>query len=397
MNNFPSWLKAGQNSSIGEIRTKSFLMDRFWVLERSVDIHGADFIIQRRLYDKNILDDQPTRFGVVQAKFSQDDRTNHNIKKEYILDKENKPRREFFLIIHSGDEEGHKMFLLTSEDITENFSLNKNNEFAIVSSRVFSSSKYQITNRKLALDRIENSIQCAEFYKNRLYVFHKSASLVPDFDAILPEYKENIEHWFGTVPEEFKEQKQKALEVVLQIEEVHKFYVDFLESVDPLEACCIAEKIEHDFGDSINLPDVFSKDFYYGAKNHKEMVDNMRNDGALDNYISARKTITNEINLFMQSQQNATIENDTFHEITVKYDPANLRFIHLSNSLSQIPENNGHKDFSKFIVAKEGHIVLSWKIGLQFIHDGYVSMNSCCVNEIMERIYALKYYEGHEV
>lgn len=108
MNNFPPWLKAGQNGSIGEIRTKSFLMDRFWVLERSVDIHGADFIIQRRLYEKNILDDQPTRFGVVQSKFSQDDRTNHNVKKEYILDKENKPRNEFFLIIHSGDEDVHK-------------------------------------------------------------------------------------------------------------------------------------------------------------------------------------------------------------------------------------------------------------------------------------------------
>jgi len=397
MNNFPPWLKAGQNSSIGEIRTKSFLMDRFWVLERSVDIHGADFIIQRRLYEKNILDDQPTRFGVVQSKFSQNDRTNHNVKKEYILDKENKPRNEFFLIIHSGDEEVHKMFLLTSEDIVENFSLNENNEFPIITNRVFSSSKYQIFNRKLALDRIENSIQCAEFYKNRLYVFSKLSSSIPDFDAILPEYKENIEHWFGTVPEVFKEQKQKALEVVLQIEEVHKLYVEFLESVDPLEACCIAEKIEHEFGDYINLPDVFSKDFYYGARNHKKMVENMRNDGALDNYISARKTITNEINLFMQSQQKYTIDNDTFHEITVKYDPANLSFILLTNSLSQIPENNGHKDFYKFLVAKDGYIVLSWNIGLQFIHDGYVSMNGCCVNEIMERIYALKYYEGHEI
>ena len=362
-----------------------------------MDIHGADFIIQRRLYEKNILDDQPTRFGVVQSKFSQNDRTNHNVKKEYILDKENKPRNEFFLIIHSGDEEVHKMFLLTSEDIVENFSLNENNEFPIITNRVFSSSKYQIFNRKLALDRIENSIQCAEFYKNRLYVFSKLSSSIPDFDAILPEYKENIEHWFGTVPEVFKEQKQKALEVVLQIEEVHKLYVEFLESVDPLEACCIAEKIEHEFGDYINLPDVFSKDFYYGARNHKKMVENMRNDGALDNYISARKTITNEINLFMQSQQKYTIDNDTFHEITVKYDPANLSFILLTNSLSQIPENNGHKDFYKFLVAKDGYIVLSWNIGLQFIHDGYVSMNGCCVNEIMERIYALKYYEGHEI
>ena len=184
---------------------------------------------------------------------------------------------------------------------------------------------------------------------------------------------------------------------MMQLEKVHALYIDFLESVDPLEACCVAEKIEHEFGASINLPEVFSKDFYFGAKNHKEMVDNMRNDGALDNYISAKKSITNEINLFMQSLQNANIGNDTIHEITVNYDPANLRFIHLSNSLSQIPENKSYRSFYKFLAAKEGHLVFSWKLGLQFIHDGYISMNDCCVNEIMERIYALKYYEGHEV
>ena len=45
----PAWLKAMQNGVIGEARTKSFLLDRFWILERSVDIQGADFLIQRRI------------------------------------------------------------------------------------------------------------------------------------------------------------------------------------------------------------------------------------------------------------------------------------------------------------------------------------------------------------
>jgi hypothetical protein len=70
--------------------------------------------------------------------------------------------------------------LLTAKNIAENFKLNKNNEFTITSTKVFSSSKYKVTNRKIALDRIENSIQCAEFYKNRLYVFHKLTSLSPE-------------------------------------------------------------------------------------------------------------------------------------------------------------------------------------------------------------------------
>lgn len=394
MNNFPTWLRSNQNGSIGEIRTKSFLMNRFWVLERSVDIHGADFIIQRRLYDKNLLDDEPTRFGVVQAKFSQDERTTHKIKKEYVVDKDNKPRIEFFLIIHTGNEEDHDMFLLTSKDISENFYINKDNEFVIASKKVFSSSKYQIKNKKYSLDRIESSIQCAEFYKNRLYVFYKTSSVSPDFDAILPEYKEDIEHWFGTIPEVFKDQKRKVFDVMLKIEEVHSLFVNFLESIDPIEACYVLEKLEHQFGASITLPEVFSKDFYYGAKNHKEMVENMLNNGALDNYISAKKSIINEINVFFQDLSKVEIDNNTIHRISVEYDPDNFKFIRLLNSLSQITEKEVYREFSKFLEAKEGRIVLSWKVGLQFNNDGYVSMNDCCINDIMEKIYALKYYEG---
>ena len=43
-----STLKSMENGSIGEARTKELLIDRFWILERSVDVQGADFIIQRK-------------------------------------------------------------------------------------------------------------------------------------------------------------------------------------------------------------------------------------------------------------------------------------------------------------------------------------------------------------
>jgi hypothetical protein len=44
----PVWLKVMEHGAAGEARTKAFLLDRFWVLERSVDIDGADFLIQPR-------------------------------------------------------------------------------------------------------------------------------------------------------------------------------------------------------------------------------------------------------------------------------------------------------------------------------------------------------------
>jgi hypothetical protein len=41
-NEHPPWLKAMQNGAIGEARSWAFLLDRFGVLERSVDIDGTD-------------------------------------------------------------------------------------------------------------------------------------------------------------------------------------------------------------------------------------------------------------------------------------------------------------------------------------------------------------------
>lgn len=43
------WIKSMENGALGEARARAFLMERFWVLERSVDVEDADFLIQRRL------------------------------------------------------------------------------------------------------------------------------------------------------------------------------------------------------------------------------------------------------------------------------------------------------------------------------------------------------------
>ena len=57
----PPWLRSMENGAIAEARTRAILLDRFWVLERSVDIDGADFIIQRRLTGKTLFDPNPPR------------------------------------------------------------------------------------------------------------------------------------------------------------------------------------------------------------------------------------------------------------------------------------------------------------------------------------------------
>ena len=386
-----------QNGSIGEARTKSFLIDRFWILERSVDIHGADFLIQRRLHEKNILDLEPPRFGVVQSKFSQDRKTYHYVNKKWILNENSEPQLEFFVMIHTGEEEHRSTFLLTSRDILEDFTINNANTFVISSKKVFESPKYKIKSRKNSLDRIENSIQCAEFYKNRFFIASRLPSLNPNFDAILPEYKENIEHWSGNIPELFKHQKQDAFDTLLTIDKIHELLKSFIECLDPIEACYIAEKFYHDFGGSIRLPEVFNKDFYYGARNFKEMVDSLRNDGILDNYISLRKYLSDEINLYFKSYSNKDIDKNTIHKIELRYDPITFEYRGLSNSMHIISDRDHFKDYSKFDKAEEGVLIYSWKLGLSVAHNGSVQMNEYCMNKLMEKVYALKYYEGEEI
>lgn len=129
-NEQPAWLKTMQNGSIGEARSRAFLLDRFWVLERSVDVDGADFIIQRRLTKKNLLDREAPRLGVVQVKFFGTPQTSHYVHKQYEVDGDGKPRSEFFLLCHSGGEEDQKAFLLAAEEPATTHSGLKPGEFA---------------------------------------------------------------------------------------------------------------------------------------------------------------------------------------------------------------------------------------------------------------------------
>lgn len=82
----PPWLLAAEHGALGEARAKSLLLERFWVLERSVDVHGADFLIQRRLLGTHILKRDSPRFGVIQVKFVQDGRTPIRVPSDHVRD-----------------------------------------------------------------------------------------------------------------------------------------------------------------------------------------------------------------------------------------------------------------------------------------------------------------------
>ncbi|MDA3883237.1 MAG: hypothetical protein PF481_08115 [Bacteroidales bacterium] len=386
----PFGVKRADNGSIGEARTKSFLIDRFWILERSVDIEGADFIIQRKLTEKSILDTTPPRFGIIQAKFSQDNRTQHEIKKKYVVDKDQNPHYEFFLIVNVGFEESQQMFLLSSNDIINNFEQTSDGDYKIPTSKIID--KFQIKNKKDALDYIENGIQCAEFYKNRTLIFNNLNFINPDFDAIHPDYKMDIEYCDGNVPEIFKEYKEKAYSFVCELENMHEILLKFIQEANPLESCYLAEEFDHYFGQGVSVPQIFDKSFYLKAKRYIEQINYLRNDGILGNFLSVKNIIRNKVNEFLLLNNNV-IDSKSKLIVLITYNTTDFNSLRISNKLTSEVSLENEK-YQSYILLSEGQIESKINIGISCANGSLpIQINECCLIDMVEKIYELKYFE----
>lgn len=391
--NIPDGVKRYQNGSIGEARTKSFLIDRFWILERSVDINGADFIVQRRLYGQSILDDKPPRFGIVQSKFSQDCNTQHVLKKDYVLDKEGMPHLEFFLILNVGNEDTQKMCLLSAEDISNNFCINDKGFYTLSTKKIVSD--FLIKSKSISLDFIENSIQCAEFYKNRIFIFNELKSFEPDFNAISPEFKRNIEYIDGNIPDLFKEQKHEAYSFITEIEKLHAQLTEFVEETNPIKACIVAESFNNYYRGSIKIPEIFDSNFFYKSKRYLEQINSLKNDKILETYLLLKYQIKKEINNFLSSNLNS-VKLTSNHIISIKYNQLDLSGLSVENEIVN-KKDVISKDYYHYLILKEGNIKMSVNIGLHIKNqDLSANFNECCLIDVMEKIYELKYYENEK-
>jgi hypothetical protein len=101
-----------QNGALAEARSAALLLERFWILDRSVDIEGADHIIQRRLSGRSLLDPSPPRLGYVQSKFYASEETTQYIHRAYVLTPEGEARGEFFLLAHTGAADAANVYFV---------------------------------------------------------------------------------------------------------------------------------------------------------------------------------------------------------------------------------------------------------------------------------------------
>lgn len=407
-----------QNGAIGEARAKAFLLDRFWVLERSVDIDGADFIIQRRLTGKNLLDREAPRLGVVQVKYFGTQTTQHFVHLEYVVDENNEPRNEFFLLCFTGSEESPRSFLILAKDIFEKFSKttkNDNDGFSISYSRVTSNADFEITNSKLALDRIEKRLEFAEFTKNRSFISWALPSSKIELSAISPEYSEQIDNWWGDIPSGFEEIKRSARNAVFDVEEVLNFLQQLTRETDPLKAEEIIDDIRYNCRDglgrwSISLPDnLYAEDFFTVCRKHKEVYENLKNDGLLNSFLNMKNELRSH--LMQELESHFPVARDVAYLFSFSYNPDNFKilsfhseFIEKEAFLKKHPQSGSHslEGITKYSI---GHIEYAWLPGNygsinkkeKLDINWFKSQNFWLYYRCLDVVFSLKYYEEFDL
>jgi len=412
----PSWLKAMQNGALGEARARAFLMDRFWILERSVDIDGADLIIQIRITSQNLLDRNPPKFGIVQVKFYETENTTHYIPKVYILDGQGNLREEFFLLCHTGYEENSQIFFLTSEMITSDFELVVKSDiekYCLSGFKVFRNKKYLVQSNANTLSRIENKLAFADFKRNREFISWTLPMSTSDSKAILPDYNEPLVNSWGDIPKNFQKIKESALKAMNEIESTYYDLKAIAEEVDPLEAFGKIEMLDYSgygYWGRETMENLYDEDFYYTCRNHKDKVETLRSDGLLDKFMKTKEVLMKNVSEFLC--QRLPIDVNTIHTVIIEFTedfdiistkhnliPAS-EYFDVSNDLNhfghvEIPTSSyrGIKEISEhsfeyFWLAGRIYIGDEFKNDLQRF---YQETDFWIYNECLDKMYELKY------
>jgi len=355
-----SGLKSMEHGVLGEARAKAFLLERFWLLERSVDIQGADFLIQRRLTGSNFMDQSPPRLGVIQVKYVQDGDTYIKISKNYLCDKDGHPYNEFFVLVFTGRESNSRSFLLSPKDFLQ-ISLEKSKSdktfFQLKSSVLFGSGNHEIIDHTLALDRIDHALINSDFLKNRRFIGATNyVDISPDHiehDLLLP-----LDNCYADIGKMFYEEKKKLQQIVFGVEDILSSMQSILRSTDVEDAYRIYEdelspQVGSGYGIHISAKFFDDDDFLSAVKHHKNRLEAIRALGVEAGFFALLRKIENEIPSRIAA---FTIVKNTWIRISVIYDDKTL-----SNARVTVEMVAGTDDSLKLISSKHGRHEIDFK------------------------------------
>lgn len=166
--------KKEENGKKGEARTNAVLLDSFWVFTRSVDVEGADFLVQIPADTLEELREKTYKIqvlGMIQAKYFEG---NNQVKilKKYVEDSMGIPRTEFFAMLHTNDKECEDVhYFFSATEIQTEFYRDLNDEyyrFSITQDRDYANFKNK--RKKDILSKIKNGILNTEEDRNLEFI-----------------------------------------------------------------------------------------------------------------------------------------------------------------------------------------------------------------------------------
>ncbi len=358
-----------EHGALGEARARALLAERFWILERSVDVDGADLLIQRHL--SWLSDRQQPRLGVVQVKFLQDERTTAYVKAAHVGDQRG-PFPFFFLLAHTGLGDGARTFLLSAEDIAADFHIapqghTREGDY-VLSGNVLLGPKYGMQSVRRALDRIEQALRLADLDWNRQFLFHATPFFgQPLRDQIEPEYLVSIENDWVDISEEFFRLKQRAQNAMYRAEDVVESLKRIIVASDPETALSIAEDLDADLRDgSICLGErIYNQDLHLTVLRHRERHDRLRDAGLLDSFL----TLSEEIEAFVADDlaTKLPLRHGEGYMLELNYDPATFATSRLTSAVEPLPEgvkpDGPWFDEARLLSSTPGRIKFVWPVG----------------------------------
>lgn len=343
-----------ENGSLGEARTRAFLIDRFWVLERSVDVNGADFLVQRRTTSQRFTDKVPPRLGVVQAKYFQDERTTHHIPRSYLVDDKNEPLEGFFALLHVGREDKAEMFLLSARDIVGSLTISATHkpESYMVGRSAFVPS-FRVGNVSPALDRIEHSLKIQTYQQvttvlDRLHIPYRNLT----DDNIDYEWTAPLPNPQADVPSLFREKKEELRKIVYEIEEVLETIDQIFVTRDPEKAMTLVKELRNHVDGDGKLSFGYFADFRWDDLQdaltvHKRWREGLVRDDLLDSYLKLGQQLREELD--SKLAEVALIELGDLLEVDLIYEPATLM-------ITRLTITGGRKGDQQSEITQAGHV-----------------------------------------
>ncbi|NBF12571.1 DUF6166 domain-containing protein [Pseudomonas sp. Fl4BN1] len=159
------------NGNIGEYKTSALLLKRFWVLKRTPDVDGSDFLVQFPQTDLESIRAAAGGiqcFGIVQSKYFEK-KNPVRIQKHYVLDQQ-VPRSDFFCLIHSQDDQGNdRTYFFCAKEIVESFE-DKGDQYVFSITKKRTYEKYRNRSADVIFNSIENGMYEADVANNKVYI-----------------------------------------------------------------------------------------------------------------------------------------------------------------------------------------------------------------------------------